>query len=71
MGAYETPAGSAVACNLDMDGDGLLTHSKEGLVLVRAMLGLTGASVTAGTGLSTPWATIRANLNANCGTNFM
>ena len=71
IGAYETPAGSSVACNLDMDGDGLLTHTKEGLVLVRAMLGLTGASVTAGTGLSTPWATLRANLNANCGTNFL
>ena len=70
MGAYETPAGSAVACNLDMDGDNLLSHSKEGIVLVRAMLGFTGAAVTAGTGLAAPWATIRANLNANCGTSF-
>ena len=70
MGAYETPAGSAVACNLDMDGDSLLSSNKEGLVLVRAMLGFTGSSVTAGTGLTASWATIRANLNANCGTNF-
>lgn len=70
MGAYETPAGSAVACNLDMDGDNLLSHTKEGVVLVRAMLGFIGTAVTAGTGLTTPWATIRTNLNANCGTNF-
>ena len=70
MGAYETPAGSAVACNLDMDGDSLLSPTKEGLVLVRAMLGFVGPNVTAGTGLAASWATIRANLNANCGTNF-
>ena len=70
MGAYETPAGSAVACNLDMDGDSLLSPTKEGLVLVRAMLGFVGNNVTAGTGLAASWATIKANLNANCGTNF-
>jgi hypothetical protein len=70
MGAYETPAGSAFACNLDMDGDSLLSPTKEGLVLVRAMLGFSGSNVTAGTGLTASWATIRANLNANCGTNF-
>jgi hypothetical protein len=70
MGAYETPAGSSVACNLDMDGDSLLSPTKEGLVLVRAMLGFVGPNVTAGTGLAASWATIRANLNANCGTNF-
>ena len=70
MGAYETPAGSAVACNLDMDGDSLLSPTKEGLVLVRAMLGLKGADVTLGTGLAAAWATIRTNLNNNCGTSF-
>ena len=70
MGAYETPAGSAVACNLDMDGDSLLSPTKEGVVLVRAMIGFVGNNVTAGTGLAASWATIRASLNANCGTNF-
>ena len=70
MGAYETPAGNAVACNLDMDGDSLLSPTKKGLVLVRAMLGFVGPNVNAGIALATSWATIRANLNANCGTNF-
>jgi hypothetical protein len=70
MGAYETPAGSAVACNLDMDGDSLLSPTKEGLVLVRAMLGFNATNIMAGTGLAASWATIRASLNANCGTNF-
>jgi hypothetical protein len=70
MGAYETPAGSAVACNLDMDGDSLLSPTKEGLVLVRAMLGFVGNAVTAGTGLTRSWVSIRADLNANCGTNY-
>ena len=57
-------------CTLDMDGDALLSPTKEGLVLMRAMLGLTGPAVTAGTGISTPWPTLRATLNANCGTSF-
>lgn len=70
MGAYETAAGSAVACNLDMDGDSILSPTKEGLVLVRAMLGFIGPAITAGTGLTASWATLRANLNANCGTSF-
>lgn len=70
MGAYETAAGSAVACNLDMDGDSILSPTKEGLVLVRAMLNFSGPAITAGTGLTASWATIRANLNANCGTSF-
>ena len=70
MGAYETPAGSAVACNLDMDGDSLLSPTKEGSVLVRAMLGFAANNIMVGAGLTASWATIRANLNANCGTSF-
>ena len=58
-------------CNLDMDGDTLLTASKEWLVLMRASLGFTGAATTAGTGISAAqWATARPSINANCGTNF-
>ena len=34
------------------------------------MLGFAGTNVTAGTGLTASWATIRANLNAKCGTIF-
>jgi len=70
MGAYETPAGSTVACNLDMDGDSLLSPNEEGLVLVRAMLGFTGTNVTAGTGLTASWATIRAHLDATAAPTF-
>ena len=60
-----------VACNLDMDGDTLLTSTKEWLVLLRASLGFTGSATTAGTGISAAqWATARPLINANCGTNF-
>ena len=67
MGAVSATA----ACNLDMDGDTLLTASKEWLVLMRASLGFTGAATTAGTDISADqWATARPSINANCGTNF-
>ncbi len=57
--------------NLDMDGDTLLTSSKEGLVLLRAMLGFTGTATTAGTGITAAqWTAARPLINANCGTNF-
>ena len=70
MGAYETSASSS-ACNLDMDGDNLLNGNKEGLVLVRAMLGFTGNAVTNGTGITpAQWATARVAINSNCGTSF-
>jgi hypothetical protein len=59
------------ACNLDMDGDGLLTATKEGLVLLRAMLGFSSTAVTTGTGISdAQWSVARPLLNENCGTNF-
>ena len=64
--------GTAFApCNLDMDGDTLLSATKEGLVLLRAMLGFTGAATTVGTGITAAqWNTARPLINANCGTNF-
>lgn len=70
MGAFEShPSGSV--CNLDMDGDNQLTASKEGLVLLRAMLGFTGNAVTTGTGISVgQWAAARPAINSNCGTSF-
>ena len=62
---------AVAACNLDMDGDTLLTSTKEWLVLLRASLGLTGTAVTAGTGITeAQWATARPLINANCGTKF-
>jgi hypothetical protein len=67
MGAFEsTPAGS---CALDMDGVGGVQAAKEGLVLVRSMLGMTDANAVVGTGITqSQWSAVKANLNANCGT---
>lgn len=71
MGAYQTPAGGLTNCSLDMDGDTLVQANKEGLVLVRAMLGFSNATAVVGTGISqAQWASTKANLNANCGTSF-
>ena len=72
IGAFESVALTTVLpCKLDMDSDNLITATKEGLVLLRSMLGFSGASVVAGTGITqAQWDTARNNLNANCGTNF-
>mgnify|MGYP001017852712 FL=1 len=53
-----------------MNGVNPLQATVEGRILTRAMLGFTGNAVTAGTGIVTPWPTIRDYLNANCGTSF-
>ena len=71
MGAFESAPMAAGNCNLDMDGDSVLTGNKEGLVLLRAMLGFTGTATTAGTGITAAqWTTARPLINANCGTSF-
>jgi hypothetical protein len=53
-----------------MDGDNKLDALVEGLVLIRAMFGLTGTAVTNATGITIPWATLSQILNAGCGTRF-
>ena len=71
IGAYETPAGSAAQCKLDMDGDNAVLAMKEGLVLLRSMLGMTSTAATANTGITqAQWDATRTNLNANCGTSL-
>lgn len=60
-----------LVCTLHMDGVNPMLASKEGLILTRAMLGLRGSAVTDGTGITTPWDTIRVDLNAKCGTAFL
>jgi len=72
IGAFESPVLAAVLpCTMDMDGDNQVNALKEGMVFLRAMLGLTGTAVTNGTGITqSQWNTARNNLNANCGTNF-
>jgi hypothetical protein len=63
-------ASAVIVCNLHMDGANPMLATKEGLILLRAMLGFTGTAVTNGTGIATPWATIRDDLNSKCGTAF-
>ena len=72
MGAYESNAlATVLPCKLDMDNDGFVKANKEGLVLLRSMLGFSGAPVVAGTGISQgDWDAARNNLNANCGTSL-
>ena len=69
---FVTITGTAfVPCNLNMGGGIEITTTKEGLVLLRAMLGLTGSATTTGTGVTAAqWTTARPLINANCGTNF-
>ncbi len=60
---------------LDLDGDGIVNPLTDGLMLLRAMLGMTGTAVTNGAmPVSAPprssWAAIQAHMNANCGMRF-
>ncbi len=72
MGAFESPVlATVLPCKLDMDNDGFVRANKEGLVLLRSMLGFSGAAVVAGTGITqSDWDAARNNLNANCGTSL-
>jgi hypothetical protein len=58
-------------CTLDADGNGAVDALTDGLLLMRAMLGLTGTAATTGaTGPNaarTAWADVRKMLIANCG----
>jgi hypothetical protein len=69
MGAFESMPIGSTACSLDMDGAGGVPALKEGLVMVRSMLGISDADAVVGTGITpSQWSTVTANLNANCGT---
>ena len=62
-------------CTLDVDGNGSIDALTDGLMLLRAMLGLTGTGVTngaigGGAPARTTWGLIQPYLNVNCGTNF-
>lgn len=72
IGAYESPVlTAALPCKLDFDNDSQVTATKEGIILLRAILGFSGANVIAGTPITQlQWDNARSNLNANCGTNF-
>ncbi len=71
MGAFESQVALAgpTACKLDMNNDGQVLASREGLILLRSMLGFSSAAAVVGTSITQgEWETTRNNLNANCGT---
>jgi len=61
-------------CNLDLDLNGHIDPLTDGVMLMRAMLGLTGTAVTnnaLGDGATrTDWTEMAFHLNAACSTNF-
>ncbi len=72
-GASNTLAIGAVAapppCRMDIDGDGHVYPTTDGLILVRVMLGLTGTAVSNAAVVGSPrstWADIRTYLNDSC-----
>lgn len=55
--------------NFDFDGTGNgASVAREGLLLLRLMLGMSGTQAVAGTGYS--WPTVQAQINSACGTSF-
>ena len=56
---------------LDIDGSGSTLPASDGIMLLRAMFGLTGTPVTKGAAAGgRTWTDIRTYLNTNCGGNF-
>jgi len=59
---------------LDIDGNGSTSALSDGLILMRAMLGLTGTAVTNGAvapgATRATWPAIRTYLNTRCGMSF-
>jgi hypothetical protein len=61
-------------CSLDVDGNGAMDALTDGLLVIRALFGLTGTSVTngaVGANATRPtWSDISQYLNASCGGSF-
>jgi len=64
----------ANGCSLDVDGNGSKDALTDGLMILRAMFGLTGTAVTngaiGGNALRSNWSQIRTYLNGVCGASF-
>jgi alpha-tubulin suppressor-like RCC1 family protein len=62
---------SSGKCTMDLDGDGAVTATGDGLMLMRALLGFSGGAVTtnaaAASGTRRTWGEIRAHLKTSCG----
>jgi Metallo-peptidase family M12B Reprolysin-like len=54
--------------NYDINNDSFARPLRDGLILLRLMLGMTGAQAVVGTGLT--WTNVQTQLNNNCGTSF-
>jgi len=67
-------ARTALGCTLDIDGNGKFDALTDGLILIRALFGLTGAAATNGAlgpgATRIDWEELRVFMNDNCGTNF-
>jgi subtilisin family serine protease len=60
-------------CNMDIDGDGQVLSTTDGLMLMRAMMGMTGTAVSSAAAPGSPrndWAIIRPFLVDVCGMNL-
>ncbi len=64
-------ASTASACNMDIDGDGIVNATTDGLILIRAALGFKGTAVTTGAlgaaATRTFWPQIQDYLFDQCG----
>jgi hypothetical protein len=73
---FYVSTGSAIGtgCSLDADGNGDIDALTDGLIILRALLGMTGSAVTTDATGPNPtrgtWDLIRPFLNGNCGTTF-
>ncbi|MBK8739582.1 MAG: hypothetical protein IPM02_08600 [Betaproteobacteria bacterium] len=74
MGAYETDPATTTGCTLDIDGNLTPDALTDGLMVIRALFGLTGTAVTNNAVGASPtrgtWSLIQSYLNTNCGTNL-
>lgn len=63
-----------LGCSLDIDGNGTIDALTDGLLILRAMFGLTGTAVTSGAVAANAtrktWQDQSSNTNARCGTNY-
>jgi alpha-tubulin suppressor-like RCC1 family protein len=74
-GTAQTPTSrpwlTAESCTLDLDGNGVVSANTDGVMLVRALLGFGGTSVTnaalGANAVRASWAEIRSHLSLSCG----
>lgn len=74
---FQTFTGSNLTtCSLDVDGNGIKDALTDGLIILRALFGLTGTAVTSGGAVGpgatrSSWTALQSFLNSGCGTSFL